>query len=65
MENTADIHKQYQELLLECLDKIMKLAPRKWDVLKKQAKEAIGTLLFIHLLSGEGFDRRILVLILL
>lgn len=32
-------------------------------MLKKQAKEAIGTLLFIHLLSGEGFDRRILVLI--
>lgn len=46
MEQATDSHKQYEELLIECFEKIIKLAPRKWDILKKEAKKAIGKSLF-------------------
>jgi hypothetical protein len=44
MERVMDSDRQYEELLVECLEKIIKLAPRKCDALKKQAKDAIGTI---------------------
>ena len=40
--NTDDVHRQYVELLSECFEKIIKLAPRKCDILKSEAKKATG-----------------------
>jgi hypothetical protein len=42
MDSPEDNHKQYEDLLVECFEKILKLAPRKCEDLKKQAKRAIG-----------------------
>ena len=38
----ADTFAEYRNNVTECMDKILKLAPRKCDALKKEAKRAIG-----------------------
>lgn len=66
MEQTTDSHKQYEELLVECFEKIIKLAPRKWEILKKEAKKAIGKdyLILTSLISTNSCRINWIILIL-
>ena len=40
----GDLYIEYSKTVTECMEKIIKSAPRKCDVLKKEAKRAIGKL---------------------